>query len=140
MALPTNLTTNEVKDASGTEVEFTRLGVDASGRLKFYAASAAPNKPHEISIAHRFVGDGTSRRRQSVIRIEKTLVGDDIVGSSSKTIAQVTLDAPVGLEDDVSPFKDVLAELGSLVFTNASSTFLYDGTGNGAAALINGTL
>jgi hypothetical protein len=53
----------------------------------------------------------------------------------------LTLDIPVGDIADFSETKNVLAELLSFCASlGASTTILYDCTGNGAATLINGTL
>lgn len=141
MALPTNLTTNEVKDASGTEVEFTRLGFLPDGGLQFYAASAAPNRPVTLTIKHRLVGDGINRTRQSVIRVDAIDDGDDVTGTESKSFAQITLSANVGNQTNSDNWKKVLAYLGSFVFLDGTgTTHLFAGTGTGAACLINGTL
>jgi hypothetical protein len=140
MALPTNLTTNEVKNAAGTEIEFTRIGFDPQGRLQFKASSEAPNRPHRITVAHREVGEGVKKRRESVIQLRLEVDDGGAVPITDHVIAQITVRAPIGIAPDAGNWTAALAELGSFVFTTGTNTFLYDGTGTGAAALIAGTL
>lgn len=136
--LPTNLTTNEVKNASGTEVEFLRSAtVDRS--VTFAQSGETPQAPHRIKVSHLETGAGANLRRRSVARIDKTVTGSSL--APRVVSAYVVLDIPVG---DLSAYTEptaVMAELMSFCASlGASTTILYDGTGNGAAALINGTL
>jgi hypothetical protein len=141
MALSASLTTNEVKDRSGTEVEFSKLGNGTVGRSVTWAPAAeTPNLPHRITLSHEEVGAGLGLRRRSVLRVDKTQLGDVSGDQVRHNIAQLTLDIPVGDISTLNGIKDALAELTSLVATNATTTFVYDGTGNGAAALLNGSI
>jgi hypothetical protein len=138
MALPTNLTTNEVKDSAGAEVEF--LYSSSDGRTRIYAQSGeTPMLEHRLKVSHQETGAGSLTRRRSVVRVDKTVSGAS--GTPRVVSAYVVLDIPVG---DLSAYTEptkVLAELVSFVASlGASTTILYDGTGYGAAALINGTL
>ena len=139
MSLPTNLTTNEVKDESGTENEFSRLRND-SGSVEFTQTGAAPNLPHRLKVSHSEVGAGVSRRRRSMVRVDFSLQG--VTSLQPKTIsAYIVVDIPVGDVEDYAGAKKAVANLLSFcASTGASTTILYDGTGYGAAALINGTL
>lgn len=140
MALPTNLTTNEVKDASGTEVEF--LHFEAVGRSKTYAKSGeAPNLPVRLKVQHQEIGTGFKARRRSNIRVEKTSISgvDDV--TPVQTIVSLTLDSPVGAVEDQTEAKAALAYLMSFFASQGgSTTILYDCTGYGAAALAGGSL
>jgi len=135
--LSNTLNTNEVKDASATEVEFQRISTNDRKTI-FATITEAPNAPHRLSVSHQETGSGQELRRRSVIRLDKTVTG---VSTDPRVVsAYVVLDAPVGDVSATTEIKNVLAELSSFCFTAASSTLLYDGTGNGAAALISGGL
>jgi hypothetical protein len=139
MSLSTTLNTNEVKDRAGTEVEFSLIS--RSGRENVWGkVGELPSYPHRLRLAHEEIGSGKTARRRSVLRVEKSNAGADALGAVIKTSAQLVLDIPVGNSASMDDAKDVLAELTSLVATLATNTFLYDGTGNGAAALIGGSV
>jgi hypothetical protein len=135
--LPDVLNTNQVKDSAAAEVEFTQS--ENLGRTReFRKISETPNLPHRIDVKHAESGKGVTLRRDSVIIITKNVTGVD--GSPVVIKGQVKLSIPVGNLATMAEPTHVLAEVGSLVFTLATSTFLYDGTGNGAVCLINGDL
>lgn len=140
MALPSNLNTNEVKNASGTEVEFNRFGIDSLGRLVFRASSETPNLPNRLYIAHREVGEGINRRRESNITFRKTCAGVDTLATPVENVISLSLRFAVGNSDDTDEPQELLAYMMSFIASlGASTTILYDGTGNGASTLINGT-
>jgi hypothetical protein len=131
------LVTNQVKDSSGTEVEFVRM--NSVGRtVEFQQSPETPNLEHRIKFQHQEFGNGTSRRRRSNCRVDKTAAGANT--EPVTCTGSLTLDIPIGNLASLTLAKDVLAELTSLVATLATNTFLYDGTGNGAVLLLNGTL
>jgi hypothetical protein len=131
----TTLVTNEVKDSSGAEVEFVRI--NTQGRTFEYAMKTeAPNLPHRIIGAHRETGSGTKLRRSSKLEVVKTTTGVD--GTPAQGKARIVIELPQGNLSSNQLAKDLLAELGSLAFTLATNTFLYDGTGNGASILLSG--
>lgn len=133
------LNTNEVKQRAGTEVEFIHAGTGPGRNKAWQASSATPALPHRISLKHTEEGSGTNTVRRSVIRVDKTLT--DGTGTLFKTAsAYVVVQVPEGILSNYDDIKDILAELGSLVHTLGTNTHLYDGTGTGAVALINGTL
>jgi hypothetical protein len=135
--LSDTLTTNEVKNAAGAEVEF--LVSSQEGRKKIWYASSVtnPQLPHLLTIQHSESGTGVNKVRRSNIRVDISAAG---VSTAVRTsTASLTLSIPIGDISSLATVKDALAELGSLVHTLASSTHLYDGTGNGAAALVAGT-
>lgn len=134
------LNTNEIKNSAGTEVEFTRL--DSNGRSVVYAQIAeTPYLKNRMTIQHREVGDGIKRVRQSNLRFDKqslSLVDNSTVVNTSVSL---TLNAPVGALTTSAEIATVLAYMMSfLASLGASTTILYDGTGNGAKSLINGSL
>lgn len=138
MPLPTNLTTNEVKNSAGTEVEFLRLSqLDRS--VTFAQSGETPSLPHRLKVSHLETGAGSSSRRRSVCRIDKTIAGTSTIPRVIS--AYVVVDIPFG---DITTYTEVtncVAELNSFMASlGASTTILYDGTGNGSAALINGSL
>jgi len=136
--LPTNLTTNEVKDSAGAEIEFTRLStLDRS--VTFAKSSETPNAPYRLKVSHLETGSGTALRRRSVVRVDKTITG--VSGTPRIVSAYVVLDAPSGDISATTELAQVIANLNSFMASlGASTTILYDGTGYGAAALINGSL
>lgn len=140
MPLPSALNTNEVKNSAGTEVEFSHL--QTIGRTReFVKTNESPGYPHRIKFAHREVGSGTNRRRQSVMRLEQTIVGQIDLDSTAKMVCQVTVDLPIGNLTAYSEPKNLLANLMSLLASQgATTTILFDNTGYGAEALINGSL
>lgn len=138
--LSNTLNTNEVKNAAGTEIEFSSMSVDQRKRV-FAQVSENPSLPHRITISHEEIGSGVKRRRRSVVRIDKTVISQvDSVTPVVVTSYDVA-DIPVGHLTSLTEVANVLAELQSFVSTTgAGTTVLFDGTGNGAAALINGSL
>lgn len=140
MSIPTNLQTNEVKNAAGTEVEF--LGTGPDGRTRsFIQLNENPSQPHRIKVQHQETGVGMKRVRRSNIRIDKTTISTvDSLTPVTHTMS-VTLSFPVGAMVSADVAKDVVAELISfLATTGAGTTVLFDCTGYGADALVNGTL
>jgi len=136
--LSNTLTTNEVKNRSGTEIEFTRLSISDRNTV-FAQIGESPALPIRMTIKHVESGSGLGKRRRSVIRFDVTHVsGVDLV-TPITTSAYVVLDNPIGAIANSNVAADVIAYLlsfcGSL---GASTTILYDGTGNGAAALLTG--
>lgn len=139
MSLSNVLNTNEVRDRAGVEVEFQRI--DTNGRsTEFAKVSEAPSAKHRLKIKHQETGAGLRERRRSVVRVDKTSISPVDGITPVTTSAYLVLDAPTGALNANTEMLDVLAELGSLCFTTGSSTLLYDGTGNGCAALISGGL
>jgi hypothetical protein len=136
--LPLNLTTNEVKNSSGTEVEFHRI--KANDRLVTYSkVGAAPNLDNLLSVSHTVLGSGVDERRRTAILGYLEVTG----ASGVKRIIRVnhTYDIPIG---DIASYADVItldAQVGSLTYLDGTgTTFLFAGTGVGASAAVNGTV
>jgi hypothetical protein len=136
--LANTLNTNEVKNSAGTEVEFQRLGTN--GRSTEYGKIAeTPNLEHRLKVQHQEVGSGVETRRRSNVRVDYTFAGAS--GIPRKVSASLTMDIPVGDMAAVTPATDTLANLLSFCASlGASTTILYDGTGNGAVCLLTGGL
>lgn len=134
------LVTNEVKNASGTEVEFSQI--DSNGRTLVYAVvGESPSAQHRLSVKHIEVGTGIDMRRRSLVRFDKTIAGQVDVTKPVTVSAYAVVDLPVGNMTAFTEANNVLAELISfLASLGASTTILYDCTGSGASTLINGTL
>jgi len=138
--LSNTLVTNEVKNSAGTEVEFSRL--ESVGRRTVFApANEVPSLPHRLTISHQESGVGMKQRRRSMVRFDKTtLSGVDAV-TPITTSAYIVLDHPVGASSSNAEAANVIAELLSFCASlGASTTILYDGTGNGAVTLLTGGL
>jgi hypothetical protein len=138
--LSNTLNTNEVKDRSGTEVEFSRI--DTNGRrTEFAKIGESPALPYRLSISHQETGSGIKKRRRSVVRVDKTTVSgvDDVTPIT--TSCYMVLDFPVGASESDDEAQDVIANILSFCASlGASTTILYDGTGNGAKSLLEGGL
>jgi hypothetical protein len=138
--LPTTLNTNEVKDRTGAEQEFGRIQT-SERQLVFALLTEVPSKPHRITVSHTETGAGTLRRRRSLVRLDKTVAGEVEATKLERISAYAVVDAPVGNLNAVTAITDVVANLVSfLASRGATTTILYDGTGCGAEALINGSL
>jgi len=136
--LPTTLNTNEVKDAAGAELEFQRLNTDMR-QLEFGLIGEVPSNPHRLKVSHQEIGSGATKRRRSAVRVDLTVTGTSTLPRVIS--AYVVVDIPVGDIANYDNAKKVLANLMSFCASlGASTTILYDCTGNGASALINGSL
>jgi hypothetical protein len=138
--LSNTLNTNEIKNSAGTEVEFQRLSTDA--RSTVYAQiTETPSLPHRMTISHQETGAGIKRRRRSVVRFDKTVIsGVDSITPITNS-AYIVTDYAVGGSSSSAEMANVIAELLSFCASlGASTTILYDCTGNGAATLLSGGL
>lgn len=133
------LNNNEVRDRAGAAVTFNRVSTNGKSS-EYQIASEPPNAPKRISVKHAETGQGTSRRRRSVLRVDYTRASTVDITKMTTTTAYVVLDAPVGLHNATSDYGDVLAYLGNLLTHpgGAGTTITLNGSGIGAAALLNG--
>lgn len=137
--LANTLNTNEIKNAAGAEVEFTRRSNPTANATEFVQVAETPNMPHRLSVKHQEVGTGKALRRRSLVRFDKTVAGAD--GNPAKISGYVVLDSPSGNLAATTEPKNVLAQLMSFcATTGAATTVLFDCTGNGAVCLVNGDL
>jgi hypothetical protein len=136
--LTNTLNTNEIKNAAGSEEEFTRLSTE--GRSTTFARiNEQPSYPHRLIISHVETGSGLTRRRRSVVRFDKTVVGQVDATETMRASAYLVLDSPIGNQTTTALSADVIANLVSFCASlGATTTILFDGTGNGAASLISG--
>lgn len=139
--LSNTLNTNEIKNSSGTEQEFQHLEFPPGRKRTFALIGESPSQPHRLSISHQEVGSGVNLRRRSVVRFSrKTLSQVDSV-TPVETLAYLVVDSPVGAMTSSTVLTDLLANLVSFVAsTGADTTIKFDGTGNGAQVLLNGSL
>lgn len=136
-----SLVTNEVKDSSGVEVEFIRKSLGPGSSTVFAKSSETPSNPYRLTVSHQETGTGINLRRRSLLRFDKS-VNSDVDSSKIVTCsAYAVIDCPVGALTTAAEFKNVLANLMSvLATTGAATTVLFDCTGTGAAALIGGQI
>lgn len=140
MPLPNNLTTNEVKDAAGVEVEFLRIK-NTDRTLEFAKSGETPSQPNRILVSHQEIGSGLTLRRRSLVRVDITHPGEVDTTKLVKTSVYVVADLPIGQLSALTVPAKALAHLNSFMASlGASTTILYDGTGSGSAALLNGSL
>jgi len=138
--LSNTLNTNEIKNAAGTEVEFSRLSTSARS-TEFAQITESPSLPHRLTISHQESGLSLKKRRRSLVRFDKTVVSTVDSVTPVTISAYAVFDFPVGAMAAITEGTNTLAELMSfLASLGASTTILYDGTGNGAAALLSGGL
>lgn len=138
--LSNTLNTNEIKNSAGTEVEFDHLSGNDRERI-FAQKNENPSLMHRLSIKHQETGVGVKRVRRSVTRMDKTILSQvDSVTPVTISVYKVLV-APVGHLTALTEVAHVNAELSSFCsLTGADNTLRFDGTGNGDAALINGSL
>jgi len=136
--LPTNLTTNEVKNAAGTEVEFLRWR--ASERtVEFQKSGEAPNAENHLKVSHQEIGSGVDARRRSAVIGNQQIIG--VSGAQREIKVSIVYDIPVGDVADYTAVNTLAAEVGSFTFLDGTgSTFLFAGTGVGHAAARDGSL
>lgn len=138
--LANTLNTNEVKDSAGVEQEFSRLSTNDRD-TEFAKIGETPSQPHRLSIKHQETGKGMSQRRRSVVRIDKTVISGVDSVTPVTVSAYLVLDAPIGAMSSIAEATNVIANLLSFcASTGATTTILYDGTGNGAKSLLEGGL
>jgi len=138
--LSNTLNTNEVKDRAGVEVEFSRLST-SDRRTEFAKISETPSLPYRLSVSHQEIGTGLKARRRSVVRFDKTHISGVDSETPVTTSAYLVLDYPIGASTTDDEAQDVIANILSFcATTGAATTVLFDGTGNGAAALLSGGL
>jgi hypothetical protein len=136
--LTNTLNTNEIKNAAGTEVEFTRLSI-GDRKTEFAATAETPALPNRLTISHQESGSGQDKVRRSLIRFDKTVAGQVDTASLMKCSAYAVVVTPIGNMTTTALAADTLAQLMSfLASLGASTTILYDCTGNGAACALNG--
>lgn len=139
--LSNTLVTNEVKNSAGTEVQFSRLSNGPGRETVFKQDTESPATPHRLSVKHQETGSGIKQRRRSVVRFDKTVVSTVDNVTPVVVSAYCVLDAPIGALTTAAEMSNVLAELMSFMASlGASTTILYDCTGNGASTLLNGDL
>jgi hypothetical protein len=138
--LSNTLNTNEIKNSAGTEVEFQRLST-ADRSTVFAQITEAPSTPHRMTISHQETGAAIKRRRRSLVRFDKTVMSTVDATLPVVISAYIVLDSPVGaLVANTEPTNVVAEVMSFCASLGASTTILYDGTGNGAATLLSGGL
>lgn len=145
MPLPTHLNTNEAKIAAGTEVEFLRFGSLPSNprSLEFAFSSEAPGRPFRLQFAHMELGEGRKRLRRSMFRTQMVFDSTNLIDNTIVTACRVTtvFEVPIGNLSGLGHVKDVGAVHGSVLMSRGvDSTILFNCTGVGMEALVNGSL
>lgn len=138
--LPNTLVTNEVKGSAGTEIEFQRLSSSAR-ETEFAKISETPSLPYRLMISHQETGSGLKLVRRSVFRFNKAIISEVDTVTPVVISGYTVLVSPLGHLDTMAEPANVLANVWSFgASLGASTTILYDGTGNGAVVLLNGGL
>lgn len=138
--LSNTLVTNEIRNAAGTEVEFSRISSEKRETM-FAQANETPALPHRLNVKHQESGTGVSLRRRSLVRFDKSVAGQVDSTKTEKISGYIVMDIPVGNLTTMSEPQNVLAEVLSFsATTGAATTVLFDCTGNGAKCLIGGEL
>jgi len=135
-----DLNTNEIKNPAGTEVEFTRISTGLREGV-WKQSAETPNLPNRLTIKHNETGSGINLRRRSLVRFDKSIASTVDATKVVVVSAYAVFDAPVGAVTATADVDDPLAYLMSfLASLGASTTILYDCTGNGARALLAGEI
>lgn len=138
--LANTLNTNEIKNAAGVEQEFTRLSQGVRDTV-FALITETPSAPHRLTIKHVESGKGVDLKRRSLIRFDKTITGQVDTTKSATISSYNVTEIPLGNLTSYDEVKNVMANLMSfMASTGATTTILFDCTGNGAATAISGTL
>lgn len=137
--LPANLTTNEIKNSAGSEVEFLHQKWLPNG-VVFAKSGESPSLQQRITVNHAETGSGLRLLRRSVVRVDYSFLSQtdlsSVVTDSFYAVAVINS----GHHTDLVVPTHACAYLNSFLSSQgATTTILYDGTGYGAAALINGT-
>jgi hypothetical protein len=140
MSLETNLTDSEVLDSSSAELEFNHVRTEGAKRF-LTVAGGNPSLPYDLTFGHQVIGAGINKRRRSMVRFDRSLIGevdsDVVVVGSMYTVA----DIPIGNLDSYTEMISLLANLASILATaKGGATLAIDGTSPGADVLINGVL
>lgn len=139
--LSDTLNTNQVKDAAGVEIEFSRRSQGPGATTEFAKIGESPALEHRLSIKHAEAGLGMKRRRRSVVRFDYTSISGVDSATPVVSSAYLVLDAPIGALTSSDPLKLVVANILSFcATTGAATTVLFDCTGSGADALVNAGL
>jgi len=138
--LSNTLNTNEIKNSAGIEVEFSRLST-SDRKTVFAQLAETPSAPHRLTIQHQETGSGMKMRRRSVVRFDKTVISGVDSVTPITVSAYAVLDYPIGASSSAAEATNVVAELNSFMASlGATTTILFDGTGNGSASLLQGGL
>jgi len=137
--LADSLVTNEIKNSAGTEVEFSRILTGPGRMTEFAQIGEAPAYQFRLHIKHVEAGAGLKLVRRSLVRFDKTVLSSvDSITPVTISVYQVAV-IPVGhLTTNAEPANVNAALLSFNASLGASTTILYDGTGNGSAALLSG--
>ena len=139
--LSNTLNTNEIKNAAGTEQEFQRLTTGPGRETVFALITETPSLPHRLTVKHQESGSGITKRRRSLCRFDKTVISTVDNITPVTVSAYAVLDAPVGALAANTEMTNVQANLMSFMASlGATTTILFDNTGNGASTLLNGGL
>lgn len=134
------LNTNEIKNYSGVEVEFSRYTIGPTS-TEFRAIAASPSLTPVLKIGHTESGKGIDRIRRSVVRFDYPAIGQVDINKSCMSSFYTVGVVPIGQLTDFNIPKMPLAFLMSfLATTGAGTTVLFDGTGNGAKVVLEGSL
>lgn len=138
--LNNTLSANEVKDSAGTGIAFSRLLTQ--GRETAYAkVGESPSLPYRMQIRHQETGSGIKQRRRSVVRFDKTVISPVDNVTPVTVSAYIVLDAPTGALTTSAEMAHVIANINSFTATTgAGTTVLFNGTGLGSVALLEGSL
>jgi hypothetical protein len=136
--LANTLVTNEIKNASGVEIEFQRTK-QGEGWSEYAQIGELPSQPHRMRISHQETGSGVNRRRRSVVRFDRTYQSYYDTTRFVKDSAYIVIDRSIGDQSDDAWPKLLLANIMSFcATTGAGTTVLFDGTGTGASNLLSG--
>lgn len=138
--LSDSLVTNEIKNSAGTEIEFRRRSL-GNNETEFYALTEGAVTEHTLRVKHTITGVGRNKTQSSAFRFDKTVISTVDLITPCIHSCYTVLKYPFGLMLTNAEAANVIAEnMSFLASLGASTSILYDCTGNGAQALLNRTL
>jgi len=136
--LANTLNTNEIKTTAGASLIFSRLSTGVRN-TEFALVNEPAGLPHRLLISHQETGSGFLRRRRSVTRFNKTIAGQLDASVGVLGSLYIVADLPIGNMSDNTLINGLSANMMSFYASlGASTTILFDGTGNGAVIMSSG--
>jgi len=141
MALSNTLNTNEIKNAAGTEVEYSARQIGPGSFKEFAKIGEQYNLPDRLSVKIQESGQGINKRRRTLTRFDETVMSGVDASLPVTGSIYVVSDFPIGALTNTTLSASLVAKMNSFMASDgAGTTILYAGTGTGAKVHINGEI
>jgi hypothetical protein len=139
MPLPTNLNTNEVRNASGTEQEFL-FHKDGDNSREWRKSGGSPSLIESLLVQHEEVGKLANLQRRSNFKTKLTFLSETDSVTMKDIVISTTVLVPSGHLSSMTKVILAAAYHGSALSGNGTVNVLtYDGSGTLFNSLIYGT-